>query len=138
MLPLFFLNLCAHKMFATFYQDPSVFGTTCMKYVPKHFWKEHLCALQVFLCVLVSQLVCARAHSLRGTLPMGHKHTYFNCISHWNLPVLMHFILVIFLPCAFTFFIKLLRKFDTSLICSEQFVFAPKVPTAFTLHQQLL
>src|SRR6218665_669673 len=42
----------------TFYQDASVFGTTCMKYVQKHFWREHLCALQVFLCAPVSQLVC--------------------------------------------------------------------------------
>jgi len=31
-----------------------------MKYVQKHLWKEHLCALQVFLCVLISQLVCTR------------------------------------------------------------------------------
>jgi len=30
-----------------------------MKYVQKHFWREHLCALQVFLCAPVSQLVCA-------------------------------------------------------------------------------
>src|SRR6218665_666924 len=37
----------------------------------KHFRKEHLCALQVFLCALVSLLcVCARAHSLEGTLSM--------------------------------------------------------------------
>jgi len=26
----------------------------------KHFWMEHLCALQVFLCALVSRSVCAR------------------------------------------------------------------------------
>jgi len=29
-----------------------------MKYVQTHFWKEHLCALEVFLCALVSQPVC--------------------------------------------------------------------------------
>jgi len=29
---------------------------TFLKYVQKHFWKEHLCALQVFLCALVSRL----------------------------------------------------------------------------------
>ena len=40
-----------------------------MKYVQKHFWKEHLCELQVFLCALVSWLVCMRsAHSLERTL----------------------------------------------------------------------
>jgi len=44
-----------------------------MKYVQKHFWKEHLCALQVLLYVLFSRLVCARAqmHSLEGTLVSG-------------------------------------------------------------------
>jgi len=54
----------------TFYQKSFVFGTPCMKYVQKHFWKEHLCALQVFLCVHISWLVCAHAHthSLEGTL----------------------------------------------------------------------
>src|SRR6218665_3536026 len=59
-------NFCC----ATFYQDSSVFGTACMKYVQKHFLEEHLCALQVSLCALVSRLVCVRAHahSLEGTL----------------------------------------------------------------------
>src|SRR6218665_3943018 len=33
----------------------------------KHFRKEHSCALQDFLCVLVSRLVCARAQ-LRGNI----------------------------------------------------------------------
>jgi len=42
----------------------------CMKYVEKRFWKECLCALQVFLCALVSQLVCAR--NLERTLLEGH------------------------------------------------------------------
>jgi len=31
-----------------------------MEYVQKYFCKEDLCALQVFLCALVSWLVCAR------------------------------------------------------------------------------
>ena len=31
---------------------------TCIKHVQKHIWKEHLCALQVFLCVLVSRPMC--------------------------------------------------------------------------------
>src|SRR6218665_2250315 len=29
----------------------------------KHLWKEHLCALQVFWCALVSWIVCARARA---------------------------------------------------------------------------
>jgi len=43
-----------------------------MKYVQNHFWKEHLCALQVLLCALVSRLL-AHAHSLEGTLLNGIK-----------------------------------------------------------------
>ena len=41
----------------------------CMKYyVQKLLWREHLCALQVFLCMLVvSRPVCARAQ-LRGNI----------------------------------------------------------------------
>jgi len=42
-----------------------------MKYVQKHFWKEQLRALQVFLCALVSRLiiVCARTRAqLRGNI----------------------------------------------------------------------
>jgi len=36
---------------ATFYQDSSVFGTTCMKYVQKDVWKEHfMCAPSYFVC----------------------------------------------------------------------------------------
>jgi len=66
--------MCAKKFFyATVYQDSSVFGATCMKYVQTHFWKEHnsehLCALQVFLCALVSWLVCVRTSpQLRGNI----------------------------------------------------------------------
>jgi len=43
---------------------------TCVKYVQKHFWKEHLCTLQVFLCALFSQPVCVCTHvrGLGGTL----------------------------------------------------------------------
>ena len=65
MFPLIFQSQCAHQNFfcATFYQDSSVFGTTCMKYVQKHFWKEHLYALKVFLCALISWLVCARTRA---------------------------------------------------------------------------
>jgi len=37
--------------------------------VQEHFWKEHLCALQVFFCALVSWLVCTHTHAqLKGTL----------------------------------------------------------------------
>jgi len=32
----------------------------CKKYVQKHFWKKHLCALQFFLCALMT---CVRAHT---------------------------------------------------------------------------
>jgi len=40
-----------------------------MKYVQNHFWKEDLCALQVFMCALVSQLVCVRTRAqLRGNI----------------------------------------------------------------------
>jgi len=40
-----------------------------MKYVQKHFLKEHLCALQVFSCALISRLVCAHIHAqLRGNI----------------------------------------------------------------------
>jgi len=35
-----------------------------MEYVQKHFSKEHLRALQNFLCALISQLVCTLC--LRG------------------------------------------------------------------------
>src|SRR6218665_1952929 len=38
---------------------------TCMKYMPKHFWREYLCVLQGFLHVLISRPV--RAHSLGET-----------------------------------------------------------------------
>src|SRR6218665_1467100 len=44
MFPLIFIKVCVHKHFfcATFYQHSSVFETMCMKYVQRHFWKEHL------------------------------------------------------------------------------------------------
>src|SRR6218665_279938 len=45
---------------------------TCMKYVQKHFWREHLCALHVFLCALtalVPRPVCAQTCAqLRGNI----------------------------------------------------------------------
>src|SRR6218665_2282031 len=51
---------------------------TCVKYVQKHFWREHyehLCALQVFSRVRPSHDLCARAqaHSLHGTLPCTYS-----------------------------------------------------------------
>ena len=49
-----------------------MFGPTCRKYVQVHFWKEHLCTLQVFLCALsalVSRLLCERTLArLRGNI----------------------------------------------------------------------
>jgi len=48
-----------------------------MKYVQKHFWNEHLglCALQVFLCALVSRHVCTRtrAQPIEGTWVEGER-----------------------------------------------------------------
>src|SRR6218665_1410974 len=58
--PLIFQSLCAQRIsFVQHFTRTHVFGMTCMKYVQKHFWKEHLCVLQVFLCALVSRLLCA-------------------------------------------------------------------------------
>ena len=49
--------MCAKKFLcATFYQDSSVYGKLCMKYVQTHFLKEMFCALQVFMFALVSRL----------------------------------------------------------------------------------
>src|SRR6218665_173487 len=72
MFPLIFQSLCAHKI--SFVQHDTwthlYLVTACMQCLQKHFWKEYLCALQVFLCAFVSRLVCActHAHSLKGTL----------------------------------------------------------------------
>src|SRR6218665_251473 len=49
--------------------------------VQKHFWKEHLCALQVFLCVCISWLVFVLAHSLEGTLATVDL---FSCVCRMN------------------------------------------------------
>jgi len=61
------------------------------KYVQKHFLKENVCALQVFLRVLISRPLCAQ---LRGNI--GHKeklHLYDtkvnffpNSYSMWQVP----------------------------------------------------
>jgi len=72
MFPLIFQSLCGHKI--SFVQHftsahSSVIGMTFMKFVQKHVWKEHLCALQVFLCALISGLVCTRTCvQLRGNI----------------------------------------------------------------------
>ena len=58
-------SVCTYNFHcATFYQDSSVIGTTCMKYAQKHFWKEHN-----FMSAL-SFLVCARleAHGVRARM----------------------------------------------------------------------
>ena len=59
-----------------------------MKYVQKDFWKEHLCVFQGFLCVHISQPVCARTHAqLRGNI--GGKYSfvkylsYIHCLGVW-------------------------------------------------------
>src|SRR6218665_3416056 len=60
------------KVCATVYQNSSVFITMHIKYVQKHFSKEHLCALKVSLCAFVSRPLCARTCAqLRGNI--GHK-----------------------------------------------------------------
>jgi len=66
----FLKSVCAQHFFcAALYLNSSEFGMTCMKYVQKHIWKELLCVLQVFLCSLVSQSVCARTRAqLRGNI----------------------------------------------------------------------
>jgi len=39
------------------------------------YWKEHLCALQVFLCALVSRPVCMHTHAqLRGNIGYNSKY----------------------------------------------------------------
>src|SRR6218665_726193 len=45
--------------YATFYQHFSIFRMTCVKYVQRNLKKN--CALQVFLCALISRPVCTRA-----------------------------------------------------------------------------
>ena len=57
--------------------NSSEFGMMCMKYVQKHFWREHLLALQ-FSCVGLSHDLCARApvHGLEGTLVMSYVTTH--------------------------------------------------------------
>src|SRR6218665_286357 len=70
-------SVCTYNFFcATFHQDSSVFGTTCMKHVQRHFLKENLCALQVYLCALVLRLVCARAQ-LRGNIDLNRIPVHF-------------------------------------------------------------
>ena len=60
----FYLNLSEFGM-------TCLFGMTCMKDVQtsKQLWREHLCALQVFLCALISRPVCGRTRArLRGNI----------------------------------------------------------------------
>jgi len=46
-----------------------------MKYVQKHFWRERLCALYVFLCAHVSRPVCAsRRAQFRGNIGQDRSH----------------------------------------------------------------
>src|SRR6218665_1175347 len=67
-----YLVLCA-----TFHQDSTIFGTKCRTCVHKHVWKEHLCALQVFLCALVSRLVSVRTRAqVRGNIVSSHMLHY--------------------------------------------------------------
>src|SRR6218665_3689801 len=70
---LYFLKpVCTQNFLcATFYQYSSIFRTPCMKYVQTHFLRENLCALQDFLCALISRPVCARTQ-LREMTGLGH------------------------------------------------------------------
>src|SRR6218665_610863 len=54
----------------------------------KHFWKEHLCALKVFLCALVSQPMCARTRAqLRGNIARPSDMFSGNVVVQVDLPV---------------------------------------------------
>jgi len=53
-----------------------------MKYVQQQFLKEPLCALQVFLCVLISRSVCTHAQ-LRGN--NDHHHPSSLGWEFWTL-----------------------------------------------------
>jgi len=71
----FLKSVCTENFFcATFYQNSSEFAMTCMIYVHRHFLKENWCALQFFLCALVSQLVCVRTQP-RGNIARGPNRT---------------------------------------------------------------
>src|SRR6218665_633756 len=68
-----------------FYRNSSQFGMTYMIYVRKHFWKEHLCALEVFLRALISHPTCMCARTrpqLRVNIAQctGPHSTRFNRI----------------------------------------------------------
>src|SRR6218665_1621861 len=78
MFPLIFVSLCAQNFLcATFYQHLSIFITPCMKYVQTHFLKKDLCALQVFLCALISRPVYTRTCAqLRGNIDYHHSARY--------------------------------------------------------------
>ena len=60
----FLKSVCAQNFpCATFYQHLYIFRITFMKYAQKHFLKENLCALHIFLCAHVSRPVCARTRA---------------------------------------------------------------------------
>src|SRR6218665_3931464 len=66
----FLKSVCAKNFLCeTLCQHSSEFRTTYMKYVQKHFGKEHLWSLQVFLRVLIWRPVCVRTCAqLRGNI----------------------------------------------------------------------
>src|SRR6218665_3803397 len=80
--------VCIKFLLCNIYQDSSVYGMMCIKYVLKTFLKGNFVVRSEFSCVRSSHdlCACAHAHSLQGTLvhtwwleldsnlrPSGHK-----------------------------------------------------------------
>ena len=65
MFPIIFQSLCAHKIsFVQHFTRTHLYLEWRIWNMGKtHFWKEHLCALQVFLSALTSQPLCARTRA---------------------------------------------------------------------------
>ena len=71
----------------------------CMEYVQKHLWKEHLCALQVFLCALVSRPVCTRTQ-LRANIAMSSvvRYLIYTAVKSFVLLLLANSWSLVLLP----------------------------------------
>jgi len=57
--------------------------------VQKHFWKEHLRALQVFFCTFISQLVCTHKRAqIRGNIEedalLAPKYIRIDALSNFG------------------------------------------------------
>jgi len=86
MFPLIFQSLHGHKIsFVQHFTRTRLYlERRVSNMCQKHFWKEHLCVLQVFLCALISRLVCVRTCThLRGNItPRQHKTWAFKWAKH--------------------------------------------------------